>query len=117
MGKMGWAVHTAISSPPAQQQNQGKARLASPKEPPPSYRDSCPPHQTRVESTGGNEGITKQVAQRNVTRAGMGQVCLPSGCPSIRPEGAQRQGISCCILSTQPRYSLSIDLGLSFPHL
>lgn len=37
-----------------------------------------------------------------MTSAETGQVSLPSSRPSIRPEGAQRQEISCCILSTHP---------------
>lgn len=47
-GQMGWAAHTAISSPPVQRPNRGEGRLgsvASPKGAPPSRRDSGPlPH-------------------------------------------------------------------------
>lgn len=126
---MGWArTHRHFLTSGTAAGATGKVDFGArqaPREPHPLAETHALPLKRETETEGGNEKRTKQVPERKVTPAGMSQVShppppphLPSGCPSIRPESPQTGNwLLCFKYPSQPRYSFSVNLGLSFPHL
>lgn len=125
---MGWArTHRHFLTSGTAAGATGKVDFGArqaPREPHPLAETHALPLKRETETEGGNEKRTKQVPERKVTPAAMSQVSHP---PPPQPplrlpihqarEPTDRELAVVLKYPSQPRYSFSVNLGLSFPHL